>query len=162
MCIACTVIQRRIEFYSEIPRMSNVCRISSEIILLFISEEIKNNHLSPSLFATSLCYSPYHMVLCANSNLSVNFFLFTGCCMMCGDSSTPPPFLLYHPFVKCEGNLPFTTNKESGALIAKSTLFPPPLLCHLKCALCLRVGRGQKNCFLSDTRASELLRDTLE
>lgn len=45
----------------------------------------------------------------------------------CVDSSTPP-FLLYHPFVKCEENLlPFTTNKESEALIAKSTLSLPSL-----------------------------------
>lgn len=70
-----------------------------------------------------LYHSSRHMAHCTN----ISPLYFSTGVAYCGDSSTPP-FPLYHPSVKCEENLlPFTTNKESEALIAKSTLPPFPL-----------------------------------
>lgn len=89
--------------------------------------------------------------------------------ILCVDSSTPPFFYSIILLWSAKENLlPFTANKESEALIAKSTLslfsprpssrpsFSPR---HFKCAPCgPQEERRVKNAFLNDTLASELLK----
>lgn len=142
---------------------------------MHIFVEFRIRSLSSSIKATPLGYPGVHLRLWI-SLIAPHGLLhkhhsslhFSPVVAYCVDSSTPP-FLLYHPFVKCEENLlPFTTNKESEALIAKSTLSlpslfsaPPLFPCHFKCALCPQEERRVKNAFLNDTLASELLKTLL-